>query len=141
MHAGSGNHGCEAIVNSLCRMIKEKAVLVSYRGGEDSKYSLKNLCDIVQERSFDGNKPAHVLYYIYRKLTGDGESFIRYRYHEIFKGNPGPLAVSIGGDCYCISHLVQKRKTPSRICYCRIGHGNHFHFNEHFHDVLLGNCD
>ena len=24
MHAGSGNHGCEAIVNSLCHMIKEK---------------------------------------------------------------------------------------------------------------------
>ena len=21
MHAGSGNHGCEAIVNSLCRML------------------------------------------------------------------------------------------------------------------------
>lgn len=32
MHAGSGNHGCEAIVNSLCHMINEEAVLVSYRG-------------------------------------------------------------------------------------------------------------
>lgn len=106
MHAGSGNHGCEAIVNSLCRMIKEKAVLVSYRGDEDNRYSLKNLCEIVQERSFGGNKPAHVLYYIYRKLTGDGESFIRYRYHEIFKGRPGPLAVSIGGDNYCYESML-----------------------------------
>ena len=35
MHAGSGNHGCEAIVNSLCHMMKEDAVLVSYRGNED----------------------------------------------------------------------------------------------------------
>ena len=34
MHAGSGNHGCEAIVNSVCHMIKEKAVLVSYYGDE-----------------------------------------------------------------------------------------------------------
>ena len=32
MHAGSGNHGCEAIVNSTCHMIKEKPVLLSYYG-------------------------------------------------------------------------------------------------------------
>ena len=44
MHAGSGNHGCEAIVNSLCRMVQEPAVLVSYRAGEDEKYSLKEQC-------------------------------------------------------------------------------------------------
>ena len=37
MHAGSGNHGCEAIVNSLCRMIGEKVVLISYFGEEDKK--------------------------------------------------------------------------------------------------------
>lgn len=35
MHAGSGNHGCEAIVNSVCHMIREDTVLVSYRGEED----------------------------------------------------------------------------------------------------------
>ena len=38
MHAGSGNHGCEAIVNSTCHMIKEKPVLLSYYGGEDKRY-------------------------------------------------------------------------------------------------------
>ena len=73
MHAGSGNHGCEAIVNSLCHMIKEQAALVSYRGGEDERYSLGELCAVIQERSFKGHKLAHLLYYAYRKLTGDGE--------------------------------------------------------------------
>lgn len=106
MHAGSGNHGCEAIVNSLCHMIKEKALLVSYRGAEDKAYSLEELCEIRQERSFEKNKAAHVLYYIYRKLTGDGESFIRYRYHGIFKGKPAPLAISIGGDNYCYDSML-----------------------------------
>ena len=48
MHAGSGNHGCEAIVNSLCHMMKEDAVLVSYRGNEDWQYTLKELCEIKQ---------------------------------------------------------------------------------------------
>lgn len=106
MHAGSGNHGCEAIVNSLCHMIKEKAILVSYRGAEDEAYSLKELCEIRQERSFEKNKAAHVLYYICCKLTGDGESFIRYRYHRIFKGKPALLAISIGGDNYCYDSML-----------------------------------
>ena len=46
MHAGSGNHGCEAIVNSVCHMIREDTVLVSYRGEEDQAYSLRGLCEI-----------------------------------------------------------------------------------------------
>lgn len=105
MHAGSGNHGCEAIVNSLCCMIKESAVLVSYRAREDERYSLKDLCELVQERSFDDHKLAHVLYYIYRKLTGDQESFIRYRYRHIFQ-KKNPLAISIGGDNYCYDSML-----------------------------------
>lgn len=107
MHAGSGNHGCEAIVNGLCSMIKEKAVLISYRAGEDEKYSLKELCEIIQERSFDEHKLAHVLYYLYRKLTKDAESFIRYRYREIFGEKKSLLAVSIGGDNYCYESMLQ----------------------------------
>ncbi len=106
MHAGSGNHGCEAIVNSVCHMIKEKVLLVSYRGEEDASYSLKGLCDILSERSFNGHKLAHVLYYIYRRLTGDGESFIRYRYQDVFKGERASLAVSIGGDNYCYESML-----------------------------------
>ena len=38
MHAGSGNHGCEAIVNSLCRMLPRPAVLVTNRPEEDRRY-------------------------------------------------------------------------------------------------------
>ena len=106
MHAGSGNHGCEAIVNSLCRMIKEKVTLVSYFGEEDKRYSLKDLCEIKSERRFENHKAAHVLYYGYRKLTGDGESFIRYRYGDVFKGEAAPLAISIGGDNYCYENML-----------------------------------
>ncbi len=106
MHAGSANHGCEAIVNSLCHMIKEKAVLVSYFGSEDEKYSLKDLCRIVSERRFEDHRMMHVLYYIYRKLTKDETSFIRYRYQDIFKGKMAPLAISIGGDNYCYDTML-----------------------------------
>ena len=106
MHAGSGNHGCEAIVNSVCHMVKEKVTLLSYYGEEDEKYSLKDLCHIVSERRFEEHKLAHVLYYGYRKITGDQESFIRYRYGDIMKGKAAPLAISIGGDNYCYDNML-----------------------------------
>lgn len=106
MHAGSGNHGCEAIVNSVCRMIKEKATLLSYYGAEDEKYSLRDLCDILSERRFEEHKLAHVLYYGYRKISGDQESFIRYRYGNVMKGKTAPLAISIGGDNYCYDNML-----------------------------------
>lgn len=106
MHAGSGNHGCEAIVNSVCHMVKEKVTLLSYYGEEDEKYSLKDLCYIVSERRFEEHKLAHVLYYGYRKITGDKESFIRYRYGDVMKGKTAPLAISIGGDNYCYDNML-----------------------------------
>lgn len=106
MHAGSGNHGCEAIVNSLCHMMKEDAVLVSYRGNEDGQYTLKDLCEIKQERSFDEHKLAHLFYYAYRMLTKDAASFLRYRYEDIFEKPMSPLAISIGGDNYCYDSML-----------------------------------
>ena len=107
MHAGSGNHGCEAIVNSVCHMIKEKPVLVSYYGSEDERYSLRELCEIKSERRFEDHRLAHILYYGYRRLSGDEESFIRYRYGDVFRGKVPPLAVSIGGDNYCYDNMLK----------------------------------
>lgn len=114
MHAGSGNHGCEAIVNSLCRMMRNKAVLVSYRAEEDEAYSLRELCGLIQERSFEMHKLAHVAYYLYRRLTGDEESFIRYRYGQIFKRKKLSMAVSIGGDNYCYDNMLNDLRLANR---------------------------
>ena len=114
MHAGSANHGCEAIVNSLCHMIKEKAVLVSYFGREDEAYTLKDLCTVISERRFEDHRLMHVLYYIYRKLTKDETCFIRYRYHGIFGKEMSPLAISIGGDNYCYDSMLHDLQLANR---------------------------
>ncbi len=112
MHAGSKNHGCEAIVNSLIRMTENgnNTILISYRADEDRAYSLKDMCTIYGERSFDDHKAAHILYYLYRKLTGDRESFIRYRYGDLLstknRAEAYPVAVSIGGDNYCYDVML-----------------------------------
>ncbi|MCR4787647.1 MAG: polysaccharide pyruvyl transferase family protein [Lachnospiraceae bacterium] len=119
MHAGSGNHGCEAIANALSGLIPGQKILISYYAKEDKKYSLKDRYDIVQERSFDDHKIMHVLYAVYRLMTKDRESFIRYRFKEyLAKGNrkhidPAtginteyPVAISIGGDNYCYDIML-----------------------------------
>lgn len=119
MHAGSGNHGCEAIVSSLADIMqnvgmvqdgendKIEMTLLSYRAKEDEKYTLSGKCKIVNERSFDNHKIAHILYYIYRKLTKDEESFIRYRYKGLINPDKVDIAVSIGGDNYCYDSMLK----------------------------------
>lgn len=115
MHAGSGNHGCEAIVNSLCHMLKNRPFVITNSEKEDRRYSLEGLCELTEERQFSVNRIAHVLYYIWRRWKKDPESFIRYRYQEVFVKPLSryggkkryPLAVSIGGDNYCYDVMVK----------------------------------
>ncbi len=140
MHAGSGNHGCEAIANSTIKLIAKKrqeagvdtkipVVVVSNSVDEDRKYSLgglekEGLCNLVEDRHIDRELIPHVIYYVYRKLTGDRESFQRFKYKDAFRvferevnnykeKNPGAvfpeksLAVSIGGDNYCYPEMVE----------------------------------
>ncbi len=140
MHAGSGNHGCEAIADSTLKLIKRKreedgqdtslpVILATNSAEEDRRYILgdlekEGLCTIAEERHMEKDFVNHVLYYGYRKITGDRESFLRYRFKDVFrtyeaecknKGlnpygeNDGlkPLAVSIGGDNYCYPEMVE----------------------------------
>ena len=101
MHAGSGNHGCEAIVNSTLRHIAERrrsegidthipVIVVSNSVEEDRKYSLGKLekyglCVLVEDRHMDRELIPHVAYYAYRKVSGDRESFQRFKYKEALK--------------------------------------------------------
>ena len=102
LHGGSGNHGCEAIVNSTCHMLEDiPKLLVTNSEKEDRQYSLSPLCDILQERKIDEHFFAHVWYYGWRALFHDPESFMRYRFRDIMGKNLAPLYVSIGGDMYC----------------------------------------
>ncbi|SFU66750.1 polysaccharide pyruvyl transferase family protein [Butyrivibrio sp. INlla21] len=136
MHAGSGNHGCEAIANTTVKMIAEKrrqegistklpVFIVTNSAEEDRKYSLgklekKGLCTIVEENHIDRHFFDHLIYYIYRKLSGDEESFLRYRFKDAgiafnealercegeWDNTHRPLAISIGGDNYCYPEML-----------------------------------
>lgn len=102
LHGGSGNHGCEAIVNGTCHMLDGiPKLLVTNSEEEDKTYSLAPLCDILQEQKIAEHFFVHVWYYIWRAVFRDPESFMRYRFREVLRKNRAPLYVSIGGDMYC----------------------------------------
>ena len=102
LHGGSGNHGCEAIINSTCHMLEDiPRLLVTNSEKEDRFYSLEPLCDILQESKIAEHFFAHVFYYIWRAVFRDPESFMRYRFHKVLGRNKAPLYLSTGGDMYC----------------------------------------
>ena len=116
MHAGSGNHGCEAIVNSLCKMLPKPAVLITNRKEEDERYSLKGLCsEIIQEKSIEKNVLIHAWYYLWRKVFRDPESFMRYRYRAVCGKNVRSLNISIGGDNYCYENMLDRLILANRM--------------------------
>ncbi|MDE6738458.1 MAG: polysaccharide pyruvyl transferase family protein, partial [Lachnospiraceae bacterium] len=92
LHGGSGNHGCEAIINSTCHMIEDiPKLLVTNSEKEDRFYSLEPLCDILQERKIAEHFFAHVFYYVWRAVFRDPESFMRYRFRKVLGKNRAPL--------------------------------------------------
>lgn len=121
LHGGSGNHGCEAILNSTCHMIEDlPKLLVTNSEKEDRFYSLGPLCDIMQERKIAEHFFAHVWYYAWRAVFHDPESFMRYRFRAVLGRNRAPLYVSTGGDMYCYE-ISKKEAIVANSTFVRAG--------------------
>lgn len=106
-HAGSGNHGCEALANTICKLVKRPVRLVTNSVTEDEKYSLKGMCEIVPEQNVANNKLVHIAYYGWRLITKDKESFLRHRFKNILGKNSCKWNISIGGDNYCYDIMIK----------------------------------
>lgn len=121
LHGGSGNHGCEAIVNSTCHMLEEiPKLLVTSNEREDRFYSVEPLCDILQERKIAEHFFAHVWYYAWRKLFHDPEAFMRYRFFRVLGKELAPIYLSIGGDMYCYE-LSKREAITANSTFNRAG--------------------
>ncbi len=126
MHAGSGNHGCEAIADATLFALSQHGqtekniapIIVTNNREQDMRYGLGRRvadgeCSIIEENHIAEDLISHVMYYAYRKITGDAVSFLRYRFKEVLKKADSytrPIAVSIGGDNYCYPEMVSDLK-------------------------------
>lgn len=104
-HAGSGNHGCEAIVRASAALLEKKITLYSTRPEEDIRYGLDQVvAQLCADRDQKVGKYtlAGLVSRIQTKLTSSVNSAIYFRKKFMFDAvEDGDIAFSIGGDNYC----------------------------------------
>lgn len=104
-HAGSGNHGCEAIVRASAGILGDDIMLYSIRPEEDIHYGvdevLAGLCKD-QDQNVKKYSVPWLISRIQTKLTGSIDYEIYRRKKAMFDAiERGDIALSIGGDNYC----------------------------------------
>ena len=106
-NGGSGNHGCEAIIRSLERILacgNKSNMSLSVSHGEDTKYGLSELVETVALNTISHNNLTYVSSYINLKLKKSQYSLDLFPYRYVLKQLTNPkewLALSVGGDNYC----------------------------------------
>jgi len=107
-HNGSGNHGCEAIVRSTCKILREgfgdiDITLASGNTSEDKKYELDKVINLVNEKNTVSKLSLpYINAYLNIKLKKNGLESEKLAYRKTFyNADKDTIAFSIGGDNYC----------------------------------------
>lgn len=119
MHAGSLNHGCEAIVRSTAKMTNENIVLFSEHPYEDHTVGIDKICDVkLQGGKRSKYNPAFILCKVAEVLLKNSSPKHWYAYKNVIgSAKQDELFVSIGGDNYCYGanpYLMYINKTLNK---------------------------
>lgn len=110
-HAGSGNHGCEAIVRSTIEMLgKNEYYLQTMNPADDIRYGISDIAHLVESKDAEHlktNVPLRISMRIKARLnpdmTYDLQNSIR-RHSELIQKDA--VALSVGGDNYCYAGVI-----------------------------------
>lgn len=132
-HAGSGNHGCEAIVRASTAVLDEEATLYSINPEQDILYGLNQEVKSVCKDSDTVLKRYSIPWLRARTQTKISKSIdleIYYRKQKMFDSvNAGDIWFSIGGDNYCYPgtdilaaerNNIQKRGAKAVLWGCSV---------------------
>ncbi len=105
-HAGSRNHGCEAIVRSTLKILNLdniKISLATFRKQEDIKYLAPDFnLDFITYKRYEGLHPIRLTDAGLRKLHLNQDFLFSFSQKEIVESlDKNTLCLSIGGDNYC----------------------------------------
>ena len=104
IHAGSDNHGCEAIVRTTVKMLEEPITLFSRNPELDKKYGLERICNLVfdEKKDIDKGSVIWLSAKLQIKLLKRIDILIRNQYSKLFSDvKREDIYFSIGGDNYC----------------------------------------
>lgn len=130
-HAGSKNHGCEAIVRSTISLFPGyKIALYSNNPEEDKIYGIDKIVEL--HKSGSDNIPWYAILpsKIQTKLTGKFGIAMYYRYKNLYRDlNDGDILLSIGGDNYCykgtdllveLNRILRKKNVKTVLWGCSV---------------------
>lgn len=107
-HNGSGNHGCEAIVRSTSKILREvfKDINITLASGnieEDKRYGLDKVVNLVNEKNkVDKFTFPYINAYLNLKVLKNPIEAEKLSYRKTFYNiDKDTVAFSIGGDNYC----------------------------------------
>lgn len=105
-HAGSGNHGCEALVRETCKVLDanlEDTYLFTLNKKEDQNFGLNEVCNLKdQNQSIQRMSLKYLKAFIENKILKDQEAYDKLSFKEMFDlADENTIALSIGGDNYC----------------------------------------
>lgn len=115
MHAGSANHGCEAIVRSMTGILGGRPVVLSNNPGEDERVGLERICDVIPVRRYEDSAVLKARYYVSRKLTGRADAQMGYAYQGAKPYGRYKMALSIGGDNYCYDDALVNLRGANQL--------------------------
>lgn len=104
IHAGSENHGCEAIVRTTVQMLDTSVMLYSRNPEADMKYGIEKICTLKFDKHTLLRKGTWEwgLSALQTKITGKIDLSIKYQYQKLIANiNEKDICLSIGGDNYC----------------------------------------
>lgn len=135
-YGGSGNHGCEAIIRSLLKIVSLHDInnneLISLKMNEDICYGINHLVTIKDalNRQYSVTDWDFITAYLKMKLLGKYEYLDALPYiKSLSTDTDRSIALSIGGDnyCYgdisiyaCLNKMYNKRKIKTAFIGCSV---------------------
>ena len=107
-HGGSKNHGCEAIVRSIKKLLGKNAKLIvfSVKPNEDRKFKLDEICEIKKQNTqFKIGSLKHIKMWLTAHALNSYYSYFPDLCDSIAEND---IFISVGGDNYCYNGQPEK---------------------------------
>lgn len=135
IHAGSSNHGCEAIVRTTVNILDRPVTLFSREPELDKKYGIDSICDLKFDERFSIEKFSipWIVASLQTKLFGKVDLSVKNQYRALIKNiSKNDICFSIGGDNYCypgtdvlaaINRNIKKKGAKTVLWGCSVEPG------------------
>lgn len=130
-HAGSKNHGCEALLRTTIMLLKEVEAVYSEDTAADQLYGLNQSVELRPEKTLEpSSRLSTFIYSIRYHLHHSDKLYFQRLYRNFIRDiQPGKIYISIGGDNYCyhfstwldvLNEAICKKGSKSVLWGCSI---------------------